>query len=111
MMPRRIASWAKRIDGWSAGQKALSESETCARMDPGSAEAHYRLAQIYEHMGAIGKAEKGNRSSTKQRHCASRTRMRGAQATMKTFIYTMQNGAQEQKECVAGPSSKEMVRR
>ncbi|MGC1687286.1 MAG: tetratricopeptide repeat protein, partial [Candidatus Acidiferrales bacterium] len=32
-------------------QDALVESQICARMDPDSADAHYRLAQIYEHVG------------------------------------------------------------
>ncbi|MGC2830199.1 MAG: tetratricopeptide repeat protein [Candidatus Acidiferrum sp.] len=36
------------VERW---QEALHESETCARLAPNSAEAHYRLRQIYQHLG------------------------------------------------------------
>ena len=76
--------------------EALHETELCARMDPGSAEAHYRLAQIYEH---VGQAEK-QRKEIKLYETAS-TRLADEntrrQATMKAFLYTMQE-AQVKKD-------------
>ncbi|MGA7221932.1 MAG: tetratricopeptide repeat protein [Candidatus Acidiferrales bacterium] len=77
--------------------EALHESEICARLDPGSAEAHYRLAQIYEHEGQPEK----QRKEIKLYEAAS-TRLADEnarrQATMKTFLYTMQQEAQGQKD-------------
>lgn len=77
--------------------EALRESESCSRMDPGSAEAHYRLAQIYEHEGQPEK----QRKEIKLYEAAS-TRLADEnarrQATMKTFLYTMQKEAQGQKD-------------
>ena len=77
--------------------EALRESESCARLDPGSAEAHYRLAQIYEHEGQPEK----QRREIKLYETAS-TRLADAnarrQATMKTFLYTMHQEAQGQKD-------------
>jgi len=42
------------VERW---QEALGESETCARMDPNLAEAHYHLAQIYQHFGQQQQSE------------------------------------------------------
>lgn len=77
-------------------QEALSESETCARLDPDSAEAHFRLAQIYQHVGEPEKKEK----EMKLYEAASiRVADENARrhATVKTFLYTIQNGAAEHK--------------
>jgi Flp pilus assembly protein TadD len=77
--------------------EALRESESCTRLDPGSAEAHYRLAQIYEHVGQLEK----QRKEIKLYEAAS-TRLADEnarrQATMKTFLYTMQHEAQGPKD-------------
>ena len=77
--------------------EALRESESCARLDPGSAEAHYRLAQIYEHEGQPEK----QRKEIKLYEAAS-TRLADEnarrQATMKTFLYTMGQETQGQKD-------------
>jgi tetratricopeptide (TPR) repeat protein len=77
--------------------EALRESEICTRLDPGSAEAHYRLAQIYEHEGQPEK----QRKEIKLYEAAS-TRLADEnarrQATMKTFLYTMQKEAEAQKD-------------
>ena len=77
-------------------QEALSESETCARLDPDSAEAHFRLAQIYQHLGA---AEKSKKEMELYEAASLKVADENARrdATMKTFIYTIQNGAPEQK--------------
>ena len=77
--------------------EALDESEVCARLDPGSADAHYRLAQIYERM----KQPEKQRKEIKLYEAAS-TRVADEnarhEATMKTFLYTMQKETQGQKE-------------
>ena len=76
--------------------EALRESEICSRMDPGSAEAHYRLAQIYEHEGQPEK----QRKEIKLYEAAS-TRLADEnarrQATMKAFLYTMQKEAPDRQ--------------
>jgi tetratricopeptide (TPR) repeat protein len=77
-------------------QEALSESETCARLNPDSAEAHFRLAQIYQHLGAAEKSKKEMESyEAASLKVADENARRDA--TMKTFIYTIQNGGAEQK--------------
>jgi len=86
-----------KADRWlERWQEALSESETCARLNPDSAEAHFRLAQIYQHMGA---AEKRKKEMELYEAASLRVADENARraATMKTFIYTLQNGAGEQK--------------
>jgi tetratricopeptide (TPR) repeat protein len=77
-------------------QEALSESETCARLGPDSAEAHFRLAQIYQHLGA---AEKSKKEMELYEAASLKVADENARrdATMKTFIYTIQNGTPEQK--------------
>ena len=76
--------------------EALTESRICARLDPDSADAHYRLAQIYQHLGQPVESQKERKlfevASTK---VADENAHR--EATMKTFIYTMQNQAPNQK--------------
>lgn len=80
----KVYRWLER---WP---EALTESKTCARMDPNSADAHYRLAQIYQHLGQ----KEQSQSEMKLYESAS---MKVAdenarrQATMKTFIYRLQN--------------------
>lgn len=77
--------------------EALHETELCARLDPGSAEAHYRLAQIYEHEGQPEKQRKEIKLyETASTRLADENARR--QATMKTFLYTMQQEAQGQKD-------------
>lgn len=77
--------------------EALHETEICARLDPGSAEAHYRLAQIYEHEGQPEKQRKEIKLyETASTRLADENARR--QATMKTFLYTMQQEAQGQKD-------------
>lgn len=87
------------LDRWP---EALGESEVCARLDPESADAHYRLAQIYERM----KQPENQRKEIKLYEAAS-TRVADEnarrEATMKTFLYTMQKETKGQKE---GPEQK-----
>jgi Flp pilus assembly protein TadD len=81
------------LDRWP---KALDESEVCVRLDPESADAHYRLAQIYEHMQQPEKQRKEIKLyEAASKHMADENARR--QATMKTFLYTMQKETQVQK--------------
>ena len=69
--------------------EALGESEVCARLDPESADAHYRLAQIYERMK---QPEKQQKEIKLYEAASTRVANENArhEATMKTFLYTMQ---------------------
>jgi Tfp pilus assembly protein PilF len=70
-------------------QDALRESEACARMDPDSADAHYRLAQIYQHLGDKQQFEKEMTSySAASAHVAGENARRDE--TIKTFVYTIE---------------------
>jgi Tfp pilus assembly protein PilF len=77
------------MDQW---QSALQESEVCVRLDPDSAQPHYRLAQIYQHLGQQerSKAEMKIYEAASQR-VADENAQRDQ--TMKTFLYTIQKAA------------------
>ncbi len=70
--------------------EALNESKTCVRIDPNSADAHYRLAQIYQHMG---QKEQSQSEMKLYENASMKMADENAhrQATIKTFIYTLQN--------------------
>lgn len=69
---------------------ALRESEICARMDPSSADAHYRLAQIYQHLGQQRPAEEQMKLyETASSRVADENARRDE--TIKTFLYSIQN--------------------
>ena len=75
------------VERW---QDSLRESEICVRMDPNSADAHYRLAQIYQHLGL----EQRSQQEMKLYEAAS-SRLTDENArrdqTIKTFLYSIQN--------------------
>ncbi|MGA8234063.1 MAG: tetratricopeptide repeat protein [Candidatus Acidiferrales bacterium] len=77
-------------------QEALGESQICARMDPDSAEAHYRLAQIYEH---AGQREQKQKEIKLYEAASTRVADENArrEATMKTFLYEMQKDDSDPK--------------
>jgi Flp pilus assembly protein TadD len=77
-------------------QEALGESQICARMDPDSAEAHYRLAQIYEH---AGQREQKQKEIKLYEAAAARVADENArrEATMKTFLYNLQRDQPDPK--------------
>jgi Flp pilus assembly protein TadD len=81
------------LDRW---QDALHESEACASMDPNSAEAHYRLARIYQHLGR----QERSQAEMKLYEAASK-RIADENAhrdeTIKTFLYTIQNETPDHK--------------
>jgi tetratricopeptide (TPR) repeat protein len=74
------------LEQWPA---ALRESEICARLDPDSAQAHYRLGQIYRHEG---QQEKANQEMSLYETAAKRVADENARRdeTMKTFLYSIQ---------------------
>jgi tetratricopeptide (TPR) repeat protein len=76
--------------------EALSESETCARLDPDSAVAHYRLAQIYKH---VGRPEQWQREMKLYEAASRRVADENARrdATMKTFLYTIRKETPDHK--------------
>jgi Flp pilus assembly protein TadD len=86
----RAYRWLER---W---QKALDESETCARLDANSADAHYRLAQIYHHLGQPQQWQKEMKLfEAASKRLADENARRDE--TMKTFLYTIQNRTPDHK--------------
>jgi len=81
------------LENW---QEALVESGTCVRMDPDSADAHYRLAQIYRHLGQPERAQKEMKlyEAASLRVADENARR---EATLKTFLYSIQNQQSDQK--------------
>ena len=65
-------------------------------MDPNSAEAHYRLAQIYQHLGQQerSQAEMKLYETTSKRIADENARRDEA---IKTFLYTIQNETPDHK--------------
>jgi len=76
--------------------EALAESKTCARLDPDSADAHYRLAQIYQHMGQheLNQSEMKLYEAAANKAADENARR---QAKMKTFLVTIQSESPDQK--------------
>jgi tetratricopeptide (TPR) repeat protein len=80
-----LAKLYRSMDRW---QEALPEAETCARMDANSAEAHYRLAQIYRRFGSAEKSQQQMKlyEAASQRQADENKRR---DETMKAFVYTI----------------------
>jgi tetratricopeptide (TPR) repeat protein len=81
------------LDNW---KEARAESETCVRMDPTSADGHYRLAQIYQH---LGESERSSQEMALYKSASQRVADENARRdeTIKTFLYTIQNEAPDHK--------------
>jgi tetratricopeptide (TPR) repeat protein len=86
----RVYRWRER---W---QEAREESERCVQMDPNSADGHYRLAQIYQH---LGEAERSQLEMSLYKAASQRMADENARRdeTMKTFLYTIQKEAPDAK--------------
>lgn len=86
----RVYRWVGR---W---QEAREESETCVRLDPDSADGHYRLSQIYQH---LGEAERSQHEMTRYKAASQRMADENARRdeTMKTFLYTIQKERPDSK--------------
>ncbi len=81
------------IEHW---QEALRESQICVRMDPDSADAHYRLAQLYRHLGQPQQS-----AQEMKLYEAASTRVADENArrdeAIKTFVYSIQGDSSTQK--------------
>jgi tetratricopeptide (TPR) repeat protein len=81
------------IERW---QDSLHESDICARMNPSSADAHYRLAQIYQHLGQQQRAQEQMKL-----YEAASSRLADENArreeTIKTFLYSIQNDPRDHR--------------
>lgn len=78
----RLYVW---LEEW---KPALRQSELCAQLDPGSAPAHYRLAQVYRRSGQMQRSEEQLRlfqAASKRLDQRNEQRDR----TRKTFLYTI----------------------
>jgi tetratricopeptide (TPR) repeat protein len=74
------------LEQWQA---ALRESEKCAKLDPESAQAHYRLGQIYHHEGQTERAKQEmNLYAEASKRIADDNARRDE--TMKSFLFTIQ---------------------
>jgi len=81
------------LDRW---HEAVQESETCVRMDPDSADGHYRLAQLYQHLGEQARSQQEmNLFQAASKRIADQNARRDE--TMKTFLYTIQKETPEHK--------------
>ena len=80
-----LAKVYRSLDRW---QEAQPEAETCARLDPNSAEAHYRLAQIYRRLGNSEKSQQQMKlyETASQRQADENQRR---DETIKAFVYTI----------------------
>jgi Flp pilus assembly protein TadD len=82
-----------RADAWlERWQPALYESQLCAQLDPDSAQAHYRLAQLYHRMG---QTERWRQQLELHRAAAERLADENEQRqkTRNTFIYKIRSEA------------------
>jgi len=80
----RAYAW---LEKW---QPAQTESELCAKLNPDSAQAHYRLSQIYHHTGQTDRAREEIMlyKEASQRLAEENEQHENA---LKTFLYTIQN--------------------
>lgn len=77
-------------------QDAVRASETCVRMDPDSADGHYRLAQLYQHMGEQSRSQQEMKLFQAASKRVEDQNVRRDQ-TMKTFLYSIQKETPERK--------------
>ena len=82
----RAYAW---LEKWKPAQQ---ESETCTRLNPNSAQAHYRLSQIYHH---TGQTERSREEIKLYKDAAQRLVEENEQHenALNTFLYTIQKGA------------------
>ncbi len=80
----KLYAW---LEKWPLAQQ---EFETCARLNPNSAQAHYRLSQVYRH---TGQTERAVQEIKLYKAAAQRLADENEQheTTLNTFIYTIRN--------------------
>jgi tetratricopeptide (TPR) repeat protein len=86
----RAYTW---LEDWVPAQE---HSEICAKLNPNSAQAHYRLSQIYHHTGQLDRSREEIRL---YKEASQRLAQENEQheSTLNTFLYTIQNQATETK--------------
>jgi tetratricopeptide (TPR) repeat protein len=82
----------KALEWAQAWARARSEMEACVRLNPDSAEAHYRLSRIYERLGEAALAQK---ERLLQAQAVRRLTEENARrdSTLKKFLYTLRDQA------------------
>ncbi|MGH9397109.1 MAG: tetratricopeptide repeat protein [Terriglobia bacterium] len=78
----KTLEWAKQ---W---REAQAQMQACVRLEPGSAEGHYRLAEIYRRLGEVGLAQqqmKLHDEAVKQMVASNAQH----DATLRKFLYTI----------------------
>ncbi|MDQ2948800.1 MAG: tetratricopeptide repeat protein, partial [Acidobacteriota bacterium] len=93
--------YGKALDQTQDWPRARTELETCARLDPNSVEAHYRLARIYRRLGLkeLANKELAQRSAAAQRIAASNE---AREQSVRAFLYTMVNASPPEKSSLGG---------
>jgi tetratricopeptide (TPR) repeat protein len=82
----------KSLEWVGQWRQARTQLEACARLKPDSAEAHYRLAQIYLHLGQAGLARKETLLHDRAvRHMVAANAQRDA--TVEKFLFTIEGSA------------------
>lgn len=89
-----LAKVYRSLDRW---REALPEAESCARMEVNSAEAHYRLAQIYRRLDSPEKSQQEMKlyEAASQRQADENKRR---DETMKAFVYTIRKETPNRKQ-------------
>jgi Flp pilus assembly protein TadD len=84
----KLYAW---LEKW---QPAQLEFEACTQLSPNSAQAHYRLSQVYHHMG---QAERSREELKLYKAASQRLADENEQheTTLNTFIYSIQNKAEQ----------------
>lgn len=84
-------------------QEARSQMETCVRQQPDSVEDHYRLGQVYQHLGLSELAREQFALHEVARDKMGEDLAR-RDATVRKFIYDLQGGSKPQEEKAVGSS-------
>ncbi|HEX8882509.1 MAG TPA: tetratricopeptide repeat protein [Candidatus Acidoferrum sp.] len=89
-----LAKVYRSMERW---HEALPEAERCARMDVNSAEAHYRLAQIYRRLGSLEKSQQEMKlyEAASERQADENKRR---DETIKAFAYTIRKETQSSQQ-------------
>ncbi len=82
----------KALEWTEEWKEARPQMETCVRLQPDSAENHYRLAQVYKHLGLYQLAQQqfGLQEAARQKKGEDLARR---DATVKKFLYELQGGS------------------
>jgi tetratricopeptide (TPR) repeat protein len=82
----------KGLEWMEQWKEARPQMETCVRLQPDSAENHYRLAQVYKQLGLYQLAQQQFSLHEAARHKMGED-LAHRNATVKKFLYELQGGA------------------